>query len=235
MKVDYDKIYSEYSNEQEDYVRHTVLWKAKNLCGLIKDEPAESILDVGTGRGEVLDACYPFKIKIGADISEEALKQHREKYNTHKLVKIDADKPLPFKNNEIDFVLLCDILEHVDNPVNLLKEAARVGKNVLLKMPVEKALLLNIMRKVYKIEYGPKHPSGHLHCWNLPDVQNLITHAGVTIVRSKFIPTSVDLLKRKNLLHNTAVRIVSLVNHLTADNFLSRTLIGGSLFVIAHR
>ena len=131
--------------------------------------------------------------------------------------------------------MLYDILEHVDNPVKLLKEAARVGKNVLLKMPIERAFLLNIMRKVYKIEYGPGHPSGHLYCWNLPDVQNLVRQAGLTIVRSKFIPTSVDLLKRKNLLHNTAVRIVSLVNHLTADNFLSRILIGGSFFVVAHK
>jgi ubiquinone/menaquinone biosynthesis C-methylase UbiE len=183
----------------------------------------------------VLDACYKFTIKIGADNSEEAIKQHRQKYSTHKLIKIDADKSLPFKDNEVDFVLLCDILEHVDNPVNLLKEAVRVGKNVLLKMPIEKAFLLSIMRKVYRIEYGPGHPSGHLYCWNLSDVQNLIRQAGLTIVRSKFIPTSVDLLKRKNLLHNTAVRIVSLLNHLTTDNFLSRILIGGSFFAIVHK
>ena len=235
MKVDYNRIYSDYTDEHNDYVRKTATWKAENLCKLIEDEPAESILDVGTGRGEVLDACYKFTIKIGADISEEAIKQHREKYSTHRLVKIDADKSLLFKNNEVDFVLLCDILEHVDNPVKLLKEAARVGKNVLLKMPIEKAFLLNIMRKVYKIEYGPGHPSGHLYCWNLSDVKNLVRQAGLTIVRSKFIPTSVDLLERKNLLHNTAVRIVSLVNHLTADNFLSRTLIGGSFFAVASK
>lgn len=232
MKVDYNKMYSGCSEDNDTYVKATFVWKAKNLCELIEDEPAESILDVGTGRGEVLAACYPFKTKIGADISEEAIKQHRERHDTHKLVKIDADKPLPFSNDEVDFVLLCDILEHVDNPVNLLKEAARVGKNVLVKIPVEKALLLSMMRRIYKIEYGLKHPSGHLYCWDLSDVHNLIEQAGLKIVRSRFIPTSVDLLKKKNLLHNTAVRIISVINCLTKNDFISRTLIGGSFFAV---
>lgn len=143
----------------------------------------------------MLNFFHPFTSKIGADISEEALKIHKQKYSNHQLVKIDADNKLPFIDSEVYFVLLCDIPEHVDNPIALLKEAARVGKNVFVKIPVENAFLTSIMRKVYKIEYGLKHPSGHLHCWTLPGVESLILNAGLTIVRSSFIPISMETLK----------------------------------------
>ncbi len=235
MKVDYNKIYSSYSEENIDYVKRTGLWKAKNICKLIKDEPAESILEVGTGRGDVLNACYPFKLKIGADISEEALKQHHNMYSTHKLVQIDADKPLPFSNNEVDFVLLCDILEHVEDPKPLLREAARVGKNVLLKIPIEDAILLNIMRKINKVEYGPQHPSGHLHCWTISKTQNIIEDAGLKIIRSKFLPMPVDLLEKKYLLKNITVSFLSFADIFTINNFFSRILIGGSYFAVARK
>ncbi|MBU1518503.1 MAG: class I SAM-dependent methyltransferase [Planctomycetes bacterium] len=235
MKVDYNKIYSSYSQEHINYIKNMAIWKAKYLCKLIKDEPAESILEIGTGRGDVLNACYPFKVKIGADISDEAIKQHHDIYKEHKLVKIDADKPLPFKDNEVDFVLLCDILEHIDNPAFLLREAGRVGRNVLLKIPIENALLLKFMMKINKVEYGPNHPSGHLYCWTMSDVKKLVEKSGLKIVRSKFLPTPANLLKKKYLLKTITVSLISLADLLTADNFFSKILIGGSSFAIAHK
>ncbi|MDD5011371.1 MAG: methyltransferase domain-containing protein, partial [Phycisphaerae bacterium] len=200
MKIDYNSIYSSYSQEHIAYIKNTAVWKAEHLCKLIKEEPAESILEIGTGRGDVLNACCPFKIKIGADISEEAIKQHHAIYKEHKLVKIDADKPLPFNNNEVDFVLLCDILEHIENPVFLLSEAGRIGRNVLLKIPIENALLRKFMMKINKVEYGPNHPSGHLYCWTMSDVKKIIEKSGLEIVRSKFLSTPPNLLKKKYLL-----------------------------------
>ena len=57
MKVDYNKIYSSYSEENIDYVKRTGLWKAKNICKLIKDEPAESILGAGGAGGGRRETC----------------------------------------------------------------------------------------------------------------------------------------------------------------------------------
>lgn len=205
MKVDYDELYTTARKEHFDWVKKAGIWKARKLCELIGDEQTHSILEIGTGKGDVLNACYPFTLRIGADISSEALEQQRREYGTENLVKIDADSPLPFADNEVDFVLLCDILEHVQNPVKLLREGGRVGKNVMLKIPIEKALLFRLMQKIRSVKYGPQHPSGHLHCWRLGEVLRLIDNAGLAIVRGKFIRTPIGLIKKKELCKNSCV------------------------------
>lgn len=234
MKVDYDKMYATYEKAYFDWVKKVGVWKARKLCELIGDEETGSILEIGTGRGDVLNACYPFTIRIGADISAEALEQHRREYGTEKLVKIDADSPLPFADNEVDFVLLCDILEHVQNPVKLLREAGRVGKNVLLKIPIEKALLFRLMQKIRGVKYGPKHPSGHLHCWMLSEVLHLINNAGLAIVRGKFVRTPIGLIKKKSFVKTLVFLFAAAADLFTRQKLVTRCLIGGSFFAIAR-
>lgn len=234
-KVDYNNIYSNATPEYCDWVKQTCIWKADILYDLTKNLSVSSVLEIGTGRGDVLHALKGFDQKTGADVSEEALKQHRAIYPKHQLVKIDADEKLPFIDKQFDCVLLCDILEHVDKPVELLKEASRVANFVILKIPIEKAILLSLTRKINKVEYGPKHPSGHLHCWALSETQNLIEEAGLKITRSKFLPPPADLLEKKSLLKSITVSSILLADGLTANNFFSRVLIGGSLFAVAQK
>lgn len=235
MKFDYDKMYATTKESHFDWVKRACLWKANVLCQMIHGEKTDSILEVGTGRGDMLNACHVFKVRIGADISSKALEQHRKLYGTEKLIKIDANAPLPFSDNEIDFVLLCDILEHVENPIELLAEAARVGRNVMLKIPIEKALLLRLMRKIRGIKYGPEHPSGHLHRWGLREVLRLIDDAGLMIVRGQFVRTPIALLQKK-IPPKTAVFLLAAVADLfTRQKFVTRYFIGGSYFAIARK
>lgn len=233
MKTDYDKIYSEYSQFQLDWNKKVGIRKAGQLCELIEDEPTDSILEIGTGRGDVLNACLPFKVKVGADISNEALEQQRREYGTSRLVLLDAGSELPFEDKEFDFVLLCDILEHVENPVKLLQEAARVGKNVFLKIPIENAIFIRLMHKLRHVRYGPEHPSGHLYCWNLADVRRIIKDAELEIKRSKFIPIHNEIAEKKYFLKTIVLSVINLIDLLIPNKVISRNLVGGSLFAIA--
>ena len=235
MKVDYDELYTTAGKEHFDWVKKAGIWKAGKLCELIGDEQTHSILEIGTGRGDVLNACYPFEVRIGVDISSEALEQHRREYGTENLVKIDADAPLPFADNEVDFVLLCDILEHVENPTELLREAGRVGKNVMLKIPIEKALLLRLMHKIRGVKYGPKHPSGHLHCWRQSEILRLIDNAGLIVVRGKFVRTPIGLIKNKNFVKNLVFLFAAAADIFTRHKFITRCFVGGSFFAIATK
>lgn len=235
MKVDYDKMYANQKKTHFDWVKKVGVWKARKLCELIGDEETGSILEIGTGRGDVLNACYPFTVRIGADISSEALEQQRREYGTENLVKVDADSPLPFTDNEVDFVLLCDILEHIQNPVKLLREAGRVGKNVMLKIPVEKALLLRLMHKIRGVKYGPQHPSGHLHRWRRGEVLRLIDNAGLAIVRGKFIRTPVGLIKKKSFVKTLVFLFTAAADIFSQRKLVTRCLIGGSFIAIARK
>jgi len=235
MKFDYEKMYASSSDQYRSYVRRTGIWKAQKLCELIKDEKTDSILEIGTGRGDVLNACHCFKRRIGADCSQEALNQQHEEYGTVELIKIDANKPLPFKANEFDFVLLCDILEHVDNPSEMLKDAARVSKYQLLKIPLENALLFRIMQKLHGVKYGAEHPSGHLHCWTLSDIFSLIESADLKLVRYAFIPTPTDLLQEKTSFKVFIMKLLQISDILTHSHFFTRIFIGGSFFALTTK
>lgn len=49
---------------------------------------------------------------------------------------IQADgENLPFRNNEFDYVICCQVLEHVDNPVQFLAEQFRVARKGFIETP----------------------------------------------------------------------------------------------------
>lgn len=235
MKIDYDKMYVNRDPEQFSWVKKVCLWKAQKINELIGESAGGSLLEIGTGRGDVLNACCGFSVRIGADISAEALEQHRKVYGTQKLVHLDADALLPFEDNSINYVLLCDILEHVNNPVGLLQEASRVGKNVILKIPIENALLIRFMHKFRGIKYGPQHPAGHLYCWKLSDALRIINEAGLRIIRGKFVSTPINLFEKKFLLKTSILILIKIIDFFAPDKYVTRYLIGGSYFAIATK
>jgi len=236
QKVNYNDIYLNYPNGYVEWIKNICFWKAEKLCQLIDaDKPRNSILEIGSGRGDALDAMGCFKTKIGADISEEALKQHHEIYPDHKLVKIDADKNLPFADKEIDCVLLCDILEHVGKPEELLREAGRVGKYLLLKIPVEKAFFIRLMHKIKGVKYGVTHPSGHLYCWGVKDIKLLLANSNIKEIKAELIPNSIDLLYKKFWLKTAIYKICLFFDNLFNTTFLNRNILGLSYFAIAER
>lgn len=40
----------------------------------------------------------------------------------------DCNKPLPFEDNSIDTIISCNLIEHLENPLNFLKECRRIIK-----------------------------------------------------------------------------------------------------------
>ncbi len=51
---------------------------------------------------------------------------------------VDLNKPLPFKTNSVDEIILNHVLEHFHEPLNLFKEIYRVSKNnalIFIRVP----------------------------------------------------------------------------------------------------
>ena len=69
---------------------------------------------------------------VGVDISEEYIKIAQQKGVEAHLIK-DC---LPFNDNSFDTVIMFELLEHVEDPDRILKEAKRVAKkNILVTVP----------------------------------------------------------------------------------------------------
>jgi methionine biosynthesis protein MetW len=87
------------------------------------------ILDVGCGGGQLLERFAKIRnIEVyGVDISEKALKVASRRGYKVFLCDVETEK-LPFPDNFFHIIVMNDIVEHIINPDNLLRETYRTLK-----------------------------------------------------------------------------------------------------------
>lgn len=274
-KFNYEKYYRERDQEETNLVKKVGLMKASKLSEFIKVEKERIVIgEVGTGPGDVLNYFKDFRIRIGMDISLEALQIQANNYFNKKvlikervfdfdgyykipisrkeliegmnkrkipqeegliLLKLKPNKSLPFESKSIDYLILCDIVEHVEKPVEFLKDMKRVGKKLLIKIPIEKSLLVLISYWFNNIKYGVNHPSGHLYCWNVGEVFKLLDEANIKILEYEYLPNNLESSEKRTLFKLITFRTINFLDKLLfRKSFLSRILLGGSLFIYAE-
>ncbi len=86
------------------------------------------ILDVGCGAGFLTNTLAQEGFQVtGIDLSQASLDVAKKHDRSGKVTYLKANAySLPFEENSFDVVCAMDILEHVENPSQLLHEAARV-------------------------------------------------------------------------------------------------------------
>ena len=74
-------------------------------------------------------------------------------------LKLYNDKKIPFSTNSFDTTLLCYVLHHAKNPINLLKEGIRVfKKNIIIFKDNADNLLAKPLDFVYNKSYSVDAP-----------------------------------------------------------------------------
>jgi SAM-dependent methyltransferase len=95
---------------------------AEKIQPLVKDLPKTAkILDIATGKGYLLPilSSWGFSDISAADINDENFIQDRIKYN---FFKIDANRPMPFQEGQFDLIISSETIEHVENPIDFLRQ-----------------------------------------------------------------------------------------------------------------
>lgn len=189
--------FSKFYDEQHDYAafrsnpeklneyKIAIQWKVQNL---IKDIPSEisreNILEVGCALGILLNSVadrLAIKNRFGVDISAENIDYAKKLYpdcgfacGTIEILKEKWSTYFPV--NRFDIVILSDIIEHIPDDEQFLREVSHISKYVILNLPLEKCFN-NRNRK-----YGETDPSGHLRNYNVKDAKTLIDRGGFEIV-----------------------------------------------------
>ena len=121
-----------YRNSKTWYAGLGVVF-SKNLISFCQQYAGKRILDYGCATGS-----YCLKLKrlgfecVGVDINEEYIKIAQQRNVTAYVVK----DTLPFEDKSFDTVIMFELLEHVQNPEQVLKESKRVAlKNILITVP----------------------------------------------------------------------------------------------------
>jgi len=86
---------------------------------------AKNILDYGCGTGFNLELLRKFGNVWGVDIEPLAIKYSQSR-GFKRVILIDKEKRLPFRDNQFEIITCLDVLEHVDKPDYLLDEFNRI-------------------------------------------------------------------------------------------------------------
>ena len=140
------------------------------------------VLDLGCAVGTYLKQLPPNS--LGVDVSRPNL-EHCRRLGL-KVMAADLNGELPFPTASVPAVLCSHVLEHVDAPINLLRECHRIISKeglLVLGLPIES----NLVNRLRGHKYFYDHP-GHLYSFSLENIQVLLNKTGFEVVRFYFEP-----------------------------------------------
>lgn len=213
----------------------TIEWKIPNLMQVI---PAtfqpNTVAEIGCFAGHVIGNLLINGIKdferFGFDINEKALQSGKNSYPN----VVFSNQDIFQSEFKYDLVILCDIVEHIEEDLEFLKKCQSISHKILLNLPLEKSLA-TINRK-----YGYSDPSGHLRAYSYRNAAKLIDNAGYQIKKQLIAcaATSPLTVKQRELLKahskyndSVASSAKKLVKDLSKHiPHLSKTIYGSNLF-----
>lgn len=175
-------------------VRHNFFqktWHTRKLtavAGFIQNNP-KKILDVGCASGWFLSQIarkFPKAQCFGIDVYHDGITYGNKLYKKLHLQEGNAEK-IPFPANTFDLVICTEVLEHVDNPPQVLKEIKRV-----LKKHGEAIIELDSGNKLFALTWflwtkfsGKVWDHAHLHVFTIQKLEKAIRACGYDILEKK--------------------------------------------------
>lgn len=162
--------------------------KLKNVLGFVPKSP-RNILDVGCASGwfisEVAKA-FPTSRCFGIDIFDEAVLYGQQYYPRIKFKTADAHR-IPYSGNIFDLVICAEVLEHVDDPKQILLEIRRVlRKNGAAIIELDSgSTLFSIAWYLWRKWNGKVWNDAHLHSFNPKKLEKIILSLGFKIEKKK--------------------------------------------------
>lgn len=185
----YNQIYNEgyfkgdvYKNYLEEETHRRRLFRSKiKLIG--KYIPGNgSVLDVGCGMGFFLMEMQNKGYRVdGVEISEYAADIASKKLNT-RIISRDLLNT-SYKSKQFNIVTFWDVLEHIYDPVESLKEVLRIIRQdgVLI---IETLNISSLTARVLKRKWPLYYPPYHLYYYNHRSMSRLLENTGFRIIKS---------------------------------------------------
>ena len=230
-KLQPQEFYENYWHNKSAEIDADVIWKAKMLLSVIPAKQFPVVVELGCGAGGVLsmvatrlDSTY----QIGLELAKGAIKQIEGNYPLVMCLQGDVTS-LPFKEGAIDLIILSDILEHVPEPMAVMKEVCSVSRYVALNIPIEKSILPRLFSKFKGIKNPVEertHMAGHLFEWTRKDISRMLKGIGINVNKCLIVNPPGELFKCTNPKRKLVIRLTGflLVNMEKISALLSNNL-----------
>ncbi|HZQ24315.1 MAG TPA: class I SAM-dependent methyltransferase [Terriglobales bacterium] len=175
LKENYD---SYYDGRPSDWRALGAIDKVDNIRTLCDGIPHADVLEIGSGDGAILDRLsrLAFASKLySVEISQSAIATIKARSIPYLYdCQLFDGYALPYPDRAFDLSILSHILEHVEHPRQLLREASRVSEYIFVEVPLEDTLRLKpdyIFDRV-----------GHINFYSWKTVRRLIQTCDLQVV-----------------------------------------------------
>jgi SAM-dependent methyltransferase len=224
----YDRAYREAGDRDARWRELGARGKADHVERLLRARP-ERLVEIGCGDGALvaeLERRGAAESLAGFDVSEEAVRAARAR-GLDAVAAFDGRR-LPVDDDAFDVAVLSHVLEHVDDPVALLREAARVAPMVVVEVPLEASLS---GRRAAKRERS--EAIGHVQVLDRAAARALVAAAGLRIDDELLdpLPAAVQLFLAETPRERALARVKSAVRR---GAFATSPALAARLFTVHY-
>lgn len=168
------------------------------LQKIIGAKKFKQILDVGCASGTFtnqLAQLFPQAKIYGVDVYDSAIKFAQKKYPQLNFIQADAHQ-LPFKGNYFDLIICYETIEHVADPLLVLRQMRRVLKKdgiAILAMDSGN-LMFRIIWWFWEKTRGRVWEGAHLHPFHHDHLEKVIRKSGFKIQQKRFSHLGMEVL-----------------------------------------
>jgi methionine biosynthesis protein MetW len=188
IKAHYDDYYGD--PHLAEWRRLGAIDKVENVRDLCRDLSVGSVLDVGCGDGSIIGRLVETKLgreHTGVDISSSAIAAARAKNIPGVRFEVFDGGSLPFREHQFDLVVMSHVVEHLEHPRILIREAQRVARHVVIEVPCEHTIRL---RRNYLAD-----PVGHINFYTPVTIRRLLQTCGLTVEKQITRGCSLEVMR----------------------------------------
>ncbi len=183
LKSNYDEYYKDGEFEWREIGANN---KVKNIVHLCQVISHEKIIDIGSGEGAVLNGLSDIEFAkelYSLEISVSGIEVIKKRKIPNLMeCKLFDGYHIPYKDKEFDLAILSHVIEHVEYPRALVKEAGRVARYVFMEVPLELNARLPLNYKWNKV--------GHINFYSLKTIRYLLQTTNFEIIDQRISNSS---------------------------------------------
>jgi SAM-dependent methyltransferase len=152
--------------------------KAINIVEVCRKIHVSSALEIGCGTGSVLRALGSLQFAnryVATDISVAAVEFAKQSCGPlMSEAYVGSADSLPFPDKSFSVAILSHVIEHLENPVCAVRDAARVAEYVVIEVPTERVLSNMIRTRILGKPFISVAEAGHVQFWSSRSITSFL-------------------------------------------------------------